>query len=1048
MRAGRFLTIAVVVALGLLLGGVAALPAWLDWNRHRDAIAALVAAGLGRPVRIEGQVALHLLPQPVLTASGVEVADVGDGVSMRARELRLGVALGPLLAGRVQARELVLRGPELRLPWPPAPGALAQRPSAWLTGRAQVEDGRLVVGGLTLTDIAATLSTDADTGTLSAAGTGSFADRAWRVTARLARPGWDGTAGLEWSLDGQGPLRDTGASFSGRIASDGALVGRVAGRGPDLSQLVPGPPVAWRAEGRLSAAGGLAVAGDLSVDLGGSPGRGAVALRVGEGARLDLSLSAGRLDLDAWLPVLLRPHRPGLPTGLDLSAEAASLAGGTLRRLRAAFDLGEDGVAVRDASASLPGEARLALDGRIPAGDKPGFEGAGGLVAPDLRATLHWLERFAPALLSAPPPGVLRTADARARVALAPGQLSLSDLRGRLDGEAVSGGLSVKLGARPAFAAGLVFERLALDAWLPDPADLPARLSAPGAAAELTRRFGGFDAELNLQAQRASWRGVPLERLALDARVEAARLTLRRLEATALGARLAASGTVAEGGRVTEAAAELSAPDSAPLRALVPAPWAGLLDGPGSARLALSGPPDALAAQLGVEVGDLRVEAWPTLDLPARRWAGPVTVRHPGAPRLLATLGLSGTGLARDERPAAAPSGDGRGRADGGDRVRSSADAVAPVPDDARPRGDERLRAVHPPAAAPVPRRPSDAPFRPDERRTVHVPSPMDASAWLGDGSFSLVARLAASPERVVLEGFDLVAGAARLGGRLVLERGEVGGRIAAETLPVPVPDPASAEPLPFWLLREGRAAVRVEAAQVLAGLRPVLRRAGADVVLRDGVLRAERFTAALDGGAATGGLVLDARADPPRVGLDAAVSDVAVGGPALGASLDLVAGTLDAGLDLAASGHSPAALLATLSGTVRVAARDGVVSGFDLSGAGAALRGTDQDKLAAELRDAVSGGTSPFARLEVPVELRRGVAAFGQARLDGPAGEALLSGTADLPDGTVDLRVVLRPRGAEEAPGLALRLTGPASDARRTPELAATLRWLATRTP
>ena len=37
---------------------------------------------------------------------------------------------------------------------------------------------------------------------------------------------------------------------------------------------------------------------------------------------------------------------------------------------------------------------------------------------------------------------------------------------------------------------------------------------------------------------------------------------------------------------------------------------------------------------------------------------------------------------------------------------------------------------------------------------------------------------------------------------------------------------------------------------------------------------------------------------------------------------------------------------------------------------------------------------------------------------------------------------------GAEEVPGLAVRVTGPASDARRTPELAAALRWLATRTP
>ena len=101
------LHILLIIVVAMAVGALWASPAWLDWGRYRDSIASLVAAGIGRPVRITGQVALHLLPQPVLTASGVEVEDAGDGISLRTRELRLGVALGPLLAGRVQARELV-----------------------------------------------------------------------------------------------------------------------------------------------------------------------------------------------------------------------------------------------------------------------------------------------------------------------------------------------------------------------------------------------------------------------------------------------------------------------------------------------------------------------------------------------------------------------------------------------------------------------------------------------------------------------------------------------------------------------------------------------------------------------------------------------------------------------------------------------------------------------------------------------------------------------------------------------------------------------------
>ncbi len=61
----------------------------------------------------------------------------------------------------------------------------------------------------------------------------------------------------------------------------------MSGRGPNLSQLLPAPAVPWRAEGRLTAGGGLAVADDLDLDIGGVPARGAVALRLLPVVRLD-----------------------------------------------------------------------------------------------------------------------------------------------------------------------------------------------------------------------------------------------------------------------------------------------------------------------------------------------------------------------------------------------------------------------------------------------------------------------------------------------------------------------------------------------------------------------------------------------------------------------------------------------------------------------------------------------------------------------------------------------------------------------------------------
>ncbi len=191
MRTGRVILLAALGLLLLLVAAVWVLPGMLDWNRYRGSIAALVAAGIGRPVEIDGDITLHLLPQPILTASGLKVDDAGDGVRMTARELRLRVALEPLLGGRVDARELTLRGADLHLPWPPPAGALGRRPPAWLTAlQARVEDSRLQVGDFVLSGVDAALGSDPDTGTLSAAGKASLFGRrlALHRAARTARP--------------------------------------------------------------------------------------------------------------------------------------------------------------------------------------------------------------------------------------------------------------------------------------------------------------------------------------------------------------------------------------------------------------------------------------------------------------------------------------------------------------------------------------------------------------------------------------------------------------------------------------------------------------------------------------------------------------------------------------------------------------------------------------------------------------------------------------------------------------------------------------------
>ncbi len=1002
-RRGGLAAAAVVVAFAAVLACVWVVPGMLDWNRYREGIAALASQQLGRVVRIGGPVSLQLLPQPVLTAADVAVEDAGGGVRLKAKALRLRVALGPLLAGRIDARELVLQGAELRLPWPPPAGALSTPPPAWVTGlKAQVEQSRVTMGDLVFSGITATLSSDPDTRTLFVAGSGQSGGREWQFTLRLARPGGDRAAGLDISLDGQGPLRGTGGTFSGRIMPDGAVEGRVAGRGTDLSLLMPAPPLAWRGDGRLNAAGGLVIADELSLEIGGAPARGAVALRVSPQPRLDVSVAAGRLDLDAWIAALLLHDPPGLyaglPTGIDLSAEAATLAGGALRHLRGAVDLGGGAVVLRDVSAALPGDAKLSLSGSVSASAPATFTGPVHLAAPDLRATARWLEPILPAPLAALAPNVMRTADLAGQVKASAGEVTVTALDGSVDGSHLTGSASVRLPAasaratpqtpsplqnppgvkaaakpaapakpppRPAVTADLTLARLSLDSWMSEPF---GALTADAAKAFAALRT--IDSDLRLKASQASWGQAALGPVALDLQSEATRVFLRRLDASPFGSSLSISGQINDAGQLSDGKLELSTPEAEAFRPLIaasrrlPHDVEPLIRGPATLAVRASGPQEALTARLMLNVSDLRIDAQPVIDLPKRSWSGGIALQHPGAPRLLQTIGIPGT------------------------------------------------------------------------------------AAWLGDGSFSLVGQMAGTPGKLALNGATLAAGSLRLDTSLQLDGRRLTGQVKAETLPFPLVYPRSPDPLPLSWLQGWQASVRVEAEQVLVGLSPVLQRISTDVTLDDGILKLSRIAGRLLDGSITAALTADAAKDPPHVDLRAEAHGLRVTSGLLDTPVGIASGEVQARTRLAADGYSPAALLATLEGSAEIDATGGMATGFDLAGIAAALSAPSQDGDPGAIKAYLQAGRTPFSVLGMRLGIERGtVGADGHAL--SPFGSVTVAGNVDLTGDGIDVRLGLTPAlspAGEASPTLGLRLSGSASDPVRAPELAGLARWLADR--
>jgi hypothetical protein len=640
---------ALVTGIGvvaLLLVGIWQVPQWLDWARYRSTIEALATATLGQPVTIGGPISLTLLPQPMLTAAQVNVGgSLPADLAIHVQALRLRIALLPLIGGHVDARELVLRGPDLHIPWPAGPGMLRQPPPPWLAAfAARIENGRLTIGQLAFTGIDGTLAT-LDTGALAVSGKARFSGEDWHFTARLTAAGSDGAAGLNVTFDGDGRANGLGASFTGQLAHDGALAGTIAGRAPNLAVLLPAPPVPFRAEGRLTVGNGVASVDDVALEIGGSPARGAMALRPAPNRRLDIRVAAGRLDLGAWLPVLMRGGSMvagiGMPIGIDVSADAARFGGGTLEHVRAAFDLTGNDIVVRAADALLPGNGKLRLRGRLVRDDPthPRFEGDARLEAPVLRTTARWLDEAVPGslparLLASLPDSVAQRAELTVHVLADGDEVRLQHLAGALDGVPVSGSLGFKRGEPPSLTIDLSLDRLALDPWMPPRvADL----------AELPRTTSALDAELRLNIGRATLAGETIDGLVVDGAIEAGSILLRRFEGRARGARLAASGMLGDGGKLSDGRISIETEEAASLADRLPSAWKptpGLWHGPAKLDVRVAGPQEALTADVRLALADAQLHASPHIDLKSGVWSATLALQHPGARRLAATLGL------------------------------------------------------------------------------------------------------------------------------------------------------------------------------------------------------------------------------------------------------------------------------------------------------------------------------------------------------------------------------------------------------------------------
>jgi hypothetical protein len=1096
------------LAIAIILALVSALaaPLVVDWNHYRAAIESEASRLTGLAVHVNGAIDARLLPSPSITLRDVAVGDAGQPPALRAGTLKLELALGPLLRGEVQASEVRLIGPQLRLTLDRS-GALdlpklspAFRPEALSISRFAVEDGRAV-----LSDAASgarlaleKLYFDGDVrsfaGPFSGEG-GVVVDDAlygYRIVGSAA----EGGGGIKLRLNVDPTDRPLTTVFDGTLRFDRGVPhfdGAMALARPVGATLANGRRVVsepWHATASLRADPAAAALKDVAIHYG--PEERAVVfggtadLTFGPQPHLNAELAAMQVNLDRamadpdltnrpplvalanMLQAFAGDAKPPLPARFGLSIAALTVGATTIESLHGALDFDRAGWRLEGMQFHAPGMTEVNLSGRF-SGTPQGFafHGPAALTSADAGMLLAWLDgRNADQTA-----GEARALTANGDVTIASDRIAVDNLSAALDREQVDG--------RFAYS------------W---PADKsPARLDADLRAADLdfdairsfvTSALGGDglaapqEVTLALDVGRARFAGVEAKSILTQVKFDAGTLQIDRLSIGDLGgAKLDIGGRIDElssqpRGRVTldldagaldglsDIAAKFAPRAAAPLRRLAdrlaPAKVHAVLDvehatsGGSIAALAVNG--DLAAMRLAV-TGKANGEP-AHLGAAALQITGRIDADDGSA--LLALLGLD-RAIAVDQLPgqltltAAGPLG-GDIRVDG----KIGASGL-----DAAVHGTLRVNGERSPSAQ-LQLQAAAGDWRPLHQFMIGQPGvavPVAVKAALAvDGSKLSFSDIAGSVGKASVHGrlaVDLVSPVA------------VDGRIDADNADAPeffamlLGLPRSSGGAAWSGSTIGAGAFDAVTGAVAfkfdsASLAPSLAAhdLGGVVHFLPGAISFDDVDGKVDGGRLSAALVFRRNANALAGHAKVAIADASAAA-LLGPGMNIAGGQLGLSFEGDALGTTPAALIGSLHGNGTVSVKDAQFAGLDPAAFTAALQAAgqtapiDMNKVQAAVAAALANGRVAVPAANAAVPIAAGAVDLNHVVLEAEHGaELALDGSVDLGAAAIDARLTLSQAPPANAliaarPELSVTVKGPLGAPKRTLDTSALTSWL-----
>lgn len=518
--------IALSVFLITVIGALFAVPYMVDWNGYRGVFEDEASRMLGREVRIGGSVNLHFLPAPYFSLEKVRIADTSGTLQepfFRTESVTIKLAIPPLLRGAIEANEIELKKPVLRLAiakddtwnWQSFAASWSQAaylPSNVVLSSVTISQGLIVLHGpdgeerTRFEGIGAELSSPALDGPyrLRATFGKAGAERDLRLTT--AKPAADGSFKFKGSLRAS----DTAASylldarvvdFTGRMRVEGELTAKLpfAGLWPSTGRAITDDAFELKS-GLKADAAQLELANlTLSFERDGQPQivsgdlvaqwRQALAVETKLTSRwLDLDRIAGvgakGGPLDSAMPFAQR-IRELLPAGgrsrASIAIEQANVGREAVSALLLTMVRTGDTLEIEELKAGMPGGSRGELQGVLGgSADAPVFTGSVALRGSSLTRFTNWASAGA---LSAEGQGD-GTYGLRAHLSIEPQRVALESLAGELSGTSLRGAASYRWGATQEL--GLQFDGPQLDAR----AFIPAGAGLGDIVALLTRRAG------------------------------------------------------------------------------------------------------------------------------------------------------------------------------------------------------------------------------------------------------------------------------------------------------------------------------------------------------------------------------------------------------------------------------------------------------------------------------------------------------------------------------------------------------------------------------